>query len=81
MSDHVVELPAPVMSEDAFHRRREHLLAEIQRPRIRRRHALAAVLVTAVLARNGLRSDQRGEPRASRRNRPRKPVVLDRTTA
>ena len=50
MSDHVVELPAPVMSEDAFHRRREHLLAEIQRPASRRRHALAAVLVTAVLA-------------------------------
>jgi hypothetical protein len=50
MSDHLVELPAPVMSEDALHRRREHLLAEMQRPASHRRHALAAVLVAVVLA-------------------------------
>jgi hypothetical protein len=50
MSDHPVELPAPMMTEAAFQRRREHLLAEMERPASHRRHALAAVLVAAVLA-------------------------------
>jgi hypothetical protein len=50
MSDHLVELPAPVMSEATFERRRTHLLAEIERPAPQRRHALAAVLVAGVLA-------------------------------
>lgn len=50
MSDHLVELPAPVMSEAACHRRRGHLLAEMERPASHRRHVLAAVLVVAVLA-------------------------------
>ncbi len=50
MSDHLVELPAPVMSEANFQRRRTHLLAEIERPAPQRRHALAAVLVAGVFA-------------------------------
>jgi hypothetical protein len=50
MSDHLVELPAPVMSESAFQRRREHLLAELERPASHRRHVVAAALVAVVLA-------------------------------
>lgn len=49
MSDHVAELPAPRMSEDAFRRRREHLLAELERPRARRLRPAAAVAVAVVL--------------------------------
>ena len=45
MSDHLVESPAPVMSESAFQRRREHLLAELERPASHRRHVLAVVLL------------------------------------
>lgn len=44
MSDHLAELPALIMSEAAFHRRREHLLAELERPARHRRRAVAAVL-------------------------------------
>lgn len=40
MSDHLVELPAPVMSEAAFQRRRMHLLAEIERHRPHAEHGL-----------------------------------------
>ena len=35
MSDHLVESPAPAMSESAFQRRREHLLAELESVRRR----------------------------------------------
>jgi hypothetical protein len=50
MSDHLVELHAPVMSEDVFRRRREHLLAEMQRPTShRRRQAAIGMLILVVL--------------------------------
>jgi hypothetical protein len=49
MSDHLVELPAPVMSEAAFQRRREHLLAETQRATGHRRVLVSAIAATAVL--------------------------------
>jgi hypothetical protein len=50
MSDHLVELPAPAMNKSAFQRRREHLLAELERPASHRRQVVAAALVAAVLA-------------------------------
>lgn len=50
MSDHLVELPAPVMSEAAFQRRREHLLAELEQPAPHRRYGVAAALAAIVLA-------------------------------
>ncbi len=62
MSDHLVELPAPVMSEAAFQRRREHLLAELERPAGASAAALAVVLGGRGRARGvGVRSDQRRE--------------------
>lgn len=50
MSDHFVELPAPAMNDDAFLRRREHLLAELERPRTHRLRPVAVLGVAAVLA-------------------------------
>jgi hypothetical protein len=51
MSDQFVELPAPVMSEAAFQRRREHLLAELERPTTHRPRPVAAgALIAVVLA-------------------------------
>ena len=50
MSDHLVELPAPVMSEAAFSRRRAHLLAELERPAIRRLRPAVVLVVVGVLA-------------------------------
>jgi hypothetical protein len=51
MRDHLVELPAPVMSEAAFQRRREHLLAELHRPAPhRRRRAAVVALILVVLS-------------------------------
>lgn len=50
MSDHLVELPAAAMSEDAFRRRREHLLAELDRPTPHRhRQAAIGMLILVVL--------------------------------
>lgn len=48
MSDHLAELPAPAMTSAAYCRRREHLLAELQRPQQRR--VRPVVLVIAVIA-------------------------------
>lgn len=49
MSDHLAELPAPVMSEAAFQRRRQHLLIELERPSAHRRRAAAVMLVAVVV--------------------------------
>lgn len=51
MNEYLVEPSAPAMSEAAFRRRREHLLAELERPASRRtRPAVVAVAVASVLA-------------------------------
>lgn len=49
MSDHFVELPAPVMSEAVLQRRRDHLLAELEHAAPRRRRTVVAVLVAIML--------------------------------
>lgn len=49
MNDFLGQVPAPVMSDGAFYRRREHLLAELERPSRRRLRPAALVLVAAVL--------------------------------
>lgn len=49
MSDHFVELPAPLMSEATFDRRRAHLLAELERPVVRRLSPVSFVVAAAVV--------------------------------
>ena len=49
MSDQFVELPAPVMSDDAFNRRREHLIAELERRPVYRLRPAVVVLAALVL--------------------------------
>ena len=49
MNDRLVELPAPVLNEAAFERRREHLLAELQRPAAAHRLRPVALVLAAVV--------------------------------
>lgn len=49
MSDRLLDIPAPVMRDGVLRRRRDHLLAELERPGARRLHPVAIVLTALVL--------------------------------
>lgn len=49
MSHHLIEPPAPLMNDTVFYRRREHLLAELERPAAHGRRPIALVLIAVML--------------------------------